>query len=195
MYIQSILETVVLGYLATVVLIMTSATTCGQEFFNGRGIANPAGNDIRTYSDSITQQFNQPLNNPLAGIFKKPAFLEKLKMPTINLKKPNLDLFNLSGNNDQSAASGFLANLPKLKNLIPQRDTNQQSFLGKLKAKANTLFRPPLSSESSNLGQPSPSEHATVSWDEIRNTMESIIGDGETLAPLRPGGFAPPTQR
>lgn len=195
MYIQSILKTVVLGYLATVVLIMTSATTCGQEFFNGRGIANPAGNDIRTYSDSITQQFNQPLNNPLAGIFKKPAFLEKLKMPTINLKKPNLDLFNLSGNNDQSAASGFLANLPKLKNLIPQRDTNQQSFLNKLRAKANTFFRPPLSSESSNLGQPSPSEHATVSWDEIRNTMESIIGDGETLAPLRPGGFAPPTQR
>ena len=114
---------------------MAESRTSAQEIFGGRGISGLGDSTGSSFASPFgTQGQSQPQSsNPIAGLFKKPAFLENLQ----GFKIPSF----ASDGNSQSSGSGFLSALPKLSNLIPQRAPSELSFLGKMKAKTGRVVR------------------------------------------------------
>ena len=163
MHSLSILKTIAFTCIAiATLLVKVDSHLCAQDFFNGRGIAGAVNGSSPSFSGPFgTSQIEQPANNPIAGIFKKPAFLQNLKLPGL-------------GGNNQSSGLGFLSNLPKLSNLIPQRDPGQLSMLGKMKAKTDAFFAKASALEKLIPGRQS-STQDVPEWDAVRQTMEATL--------------------
>ena len=122
---KSITKTVKQVLLTVITLLVATASTASaQELFNGQGISSVTRSN--SFSNPLAPQFDQPVNNPLAGILKKPAFLENFKLPKLDFKKNNL---------------------PAIGNLIPQRQPGEQSMLGKMKTKTDAFFSKALAFE------------------------------------------------
>ena len=176
MHSQSISKIIALAFavIATFAMFVTAASQASaQEFFSGRGISGATPLTSPSLSGPFGSDLQQPANNPVAGVFQKPAFLENLKIPTIEFKKPSLDMFGLGGNN-QSAGPGFLSNLPKFGNLFPQRDPGQPTLLGRMKAKTDAFFSKALAFEKLVPGGQSPTQ-GNSDWDAVRRTMEATL--------------------
>ena len=174
MHSQSTSKTIVLavGVVTTFILLLTAGPqVSAQELFGGRGISGASPLTSPSLSGPFGSQNQQPASDPIAGIFKKPAFLENLKIPTIEFKKPSFDLFNSTGSNQ--AGSGFLAKLPILGNLIPQREAGQQTLLSKMKAKTDAFFSKALAFEKLIPGRQSSPD--IPEWDSVRRTMEQTL--------------------
>ncbi len=166
MYSKLIMKTVAYILFAIVSLqLTTSPTASAQEFFSGRGIAS--GNGGSSFSNTRAPQFDQPVNNPLSGIFKKPAFLENLKLPTLGFKKPNIEL-------------------PTLGNLIPQNQPAEPSMLGKIKTKTDAFFAKAFAFEKRLPGgQQQNAAGGSGDWDSVRKSMESILAERGESNPIR----------
>ena len=102
---------------------------------------------------NLSPQFDQPVNNPFAGIFEKPAFLKNFKIP--KLQKPNIDLSTLG-------------------NLISQPEPNKQTFLGKMKAKTDAFFSKASTFEKLILGRQQQTG-GSPEWESVRKSMEEIL--------------------
>ena len=184
MYSQSILKISTLTLVVTFALLLTTvAKTSAQEIFGGRGISGEVLGNTPSFSNPLGAQFDTQTENPIGGLFKKPAFLENLKIPTIEFKKPSLDLFNSAGNN-QSPGSGFLSNLPKLGNLFPQREPGQQSLLGKMKTKTDAFFAKAFAFEKLFPGR-AQTVRDDPEWDSLKQSMEQIMAQQATESPER----------
>lgn len=171
---QSVLKTVALAVIATFTLLATAESkVSAQEIFGGRGISGLVDGSSPSFSNPLGSQFETQSTNPIAGIFKKPAFLENLKVPTIQFKKPSFDLINSAGNG-QASGAGFLSNLPKLGNLFPQRQPGQQSMLSKMKAKTDAFFAKASIFENLIPGR-QPAPQAEPGWNDVRRSMEQIM--------------------
>lgn len=147
--------------------VATVSTVSAQDFFNGRGISSGSGGS--PFSNPLAPQFDQPASNPLAGIFKKPAFLENLKLPTLELKKPSIQL-------------------PNLGNLIPQREPGEQSMLGKMKTKTDAFFSKALAFEKLVPGRQPQETGGSADWDSVRKSMEDILARRGEENPIRSAG-------
>ena len=169
MFSQSITQAITFACIAIFALfVMADSKLSAQEIFGGRGISGDVIGSNSSYSNPLGTQSS----NPLAGILKKPAFLENLKIPTIEFKKPNFDLLNPSGT--QSAGSGFLSNLPKLGNLIPQRDPGQRSMLGKMKDKTDAFFAKAFAFEKLMPGRQQVAKDEQE-WNALRESMQRVM--------------------
>ena len=174
MHSQSILTTIAFNLIAVFTLLLTvESQVAAQEFFNGRGISGSGVGSSPSFAGPFGTQADQQSSSPIAGIFKKPAFLENLKVPTIEFKKPSFDMLNFGGNN-QTSGTGFLSNLPKLGNLIPQREPGQLSMLGKVKAKTDAFFSKAMAFEKLIPGRQATTPSAD-GWDAVRQTMEENL--------------------
>ena len=110
----------------------------------------------------MSPQFDQPASNPLAGIFKKPAFLENLKIPKLEFPKPNLG------------------------NLLPQPEPSKQTMLGKMKAKTDAFFSKALAFEKLIPGRKQEQQTGgSPEWESVRKTMEEILARKGEQNPLR----------
>ena len=171
MYSQSISKTIALAFVVTVALLLTTdAETSAQEMFGGRGISGAVSGNNPSFSNPLGAQFETQTTNPLAGLFKKPAFLENLKLPLGGL-------FNSAGNNQ--GGSGFLSHLPKLGNLLPQREPNQLSLLGKMKAKTDAFFAKASIFEKLLPGQQQ-DVHRDPEMDALRQSLQQIMSSQAT---------------
>ena len=182
MHSQSISKTIALAVIAILALLVTvESQVSAQEFFSGRGISGAAPGTSPSLSGPFGARLDQPSNNPLAGIFKKPAFLENLKVPTIEFKKPSFDMFNSAGGNQ--AGSGFLSKLPNLGNLLPQREPNQETLLSKMKSKTDAFFSKAFAFQNLIPGRQSqPSTQDSSDWDAVRRTMQETLAAQEAEA-------------
>ena len=166
MHSMSIKKTVSQFLLAVAtLLVVTVSTAFAQQPFSGRAIASGTGGSA--FSNPLAPQFDQPVNNPFAGIFKKPAFLENFKMPKLNFQKPTIDL-------------------PTLGNLIPQAEPNKETFLGKMKAKTDAFFAKASAFEKLIPGrQKEPQTGGSPEWESVRKSMEEILARKGEQNPLR----------
>ena len=158
---KSITKTLAVVLCAAIALFLTTASTASaQELLNGRGISS--GNGGNSFSNPLAPQFDQPANNPLSGIFKKPAFLENFKMPKLEFKKPNL------GNLFSPPASG------------------EQTMLGKMKAKTDAFFSKALAFEKMLPGRKQEQQTGgSPEWESVRKSMEEILARQGEQHPLR----------
>ena len=180
MHSQSISKTIALAVIAVFALLLTVESQVGaQEFFSGQGISGAVTGTSPSLSGPFGAGLGQPSSNPIAGIFKKPAFLENLKVPTIEFKKPSFDMFSSAGSNQ--AGTSFLSGLPKLSNLIPQREPGQLSLLGKMKSKTDAFFSKAFAFEKLMPGRQSSTQDSS-DWDAVRQTMEETLAAQETRA-------------
>ena len=186
MHSQFTSKTIAFAFIAIFALLVTVESRAGaQDFFSGRGISGGTGASSPSFSGPFGAGLEQQSSNPVAGIFKKPAFLENLKIPTIEFKKPSFDMFNSAGNNQ--GGSGLLSKVPILGNLIPQRDPGQLSLLGKMKAKTDAFFSKAFAFEKLIPGRQA-SAGGDADWDAVRRTMEENLASqaaGETQATER----------
>ena len=141
-------------------LLATVSTASAQELFSGQGISS--SNSRSSFSNPLSPQFDQPASNPLAGIFKKPAFLENLKIPKLEFPKPNLG------------------------NLLPQPEPSKQTMLGKMKAKTDAFFSKALAFEKLIPGRKQEQQTGgSPEWESVRKTMEEILARKGEQNPLR----------
>ena len=146
---SSILKAVTCVLFATVVgFVTTPSTTFAQEF-----------------SNPLAAKLNQTTDNPLAGLLKKPAFLENLKLPKLEFKKPNIEL-------------------PKLGNLLAPPESDQQSFLGKMKTKTDAFFSKALAFEKLIPGRQEKSGGSSE-WESVRESMQKILSERGEQNPIR----------
>ena len=139
-------------------LVATASTASAQELFSGRGISS--GNRGSSFSNPLAPQFDQPASNPLSGIFKKPAFLENFKLP--KFKKPNLG------------------------NLLSPPASEEQSMLGKMKAKTDAFFAKAFAVEKMLPGRQQESQAGgSPEWQSVRKSMEEILARQGEQNPLR----------
>ena len=170
MFSQSISQAIAFAFIVTFALLaMADSKLSAQEIFGGRGISGDVIGSNSSYSNPLGTQSS----NPLAGLLKKPAFLENLKIPTIEFKKPNFDLLNPSGT-QSAGSSGFLSSLPKLGNLIPQRDPGQQSILGKMKDKTDAFFSKAFAFEKLIPGRQQVAKDEQE-WNALRESMQKVM--------------------
>lgn len=139
---SSILKAVTCVLFATVAgFVTTPSTTFAQEF-----------------SNPLAAKLNQTTDNPLAGLLKKPAFLENLKLPKIEL--------------------------PKLGNLLAPPESDQQSFLGKMKTKTDAFFSKALAFEKLIPGRQEKSGGSSE-WESVRESMQKILSERGEQNPIR----------
>jgi len=161
---KSITNTVAFVLCATVALLLSTTSTASaqQQLFGGQGIS--PSNSGSPFSNPLAPQFDQPVNNPFAGILKKPAFLENFKIP--KLQKPNIDLSTLG-------------------NLISQPEPNKQTFLGKMKSKTDAFFAKASVFEKLIPGRQQQQADAVPEWESVRKSMEAILSQRGEQNPLR----------
>jgi len=128
-------------------------------------VTTPSTTSAQEYENSLASKLDQTSSNPLAGLLKKPAFLEGLKLPKFDLKKPNIEL-------------------PKLSSLLPQPDSDQQSLLGKIKTKTDAFFAKAFAFEKLIPGPDSNSDGENE-WESVRKSMERILTDRGEENPIR----------
>ena len=139
---SSILKAITCVLFAAVVgFVTTPSTTFAQEF-----------------SNPLAAKLNQTTDNPLAGLLKKPAFLENLKLPKIEL--------------------------PKLGNLLALPESDQQSFLGKMKTKTDAFFSKALAFEKLIPGRQEKSGGSSE-WESVRESMQKILSERGEQNPIR----------
>jgi len=168
MYSQSISKTVAVALIAIFAPLATAnSQASAQEIFGGRGISGLVDGSGSSFSNPLGSQFETQSTNPIAGIFKKPAFLQNLQ----GFKIPSFT----PGGNNQSSGSGFLAGLPKLSSLIPQSAPAELSMLGKLKAKTDAFFAKASILEKLIPGRQQTSSQGEPAWSAVRQSMEQIM--------------------
>ena len=122
MHSRSVLKTVICVIATAALLMTTSSTTSAQEFFSGRGLSgNVLGGN--PFQNPLAPQFDQPPSNPLAGLFKKPAFLENLKLPTLNKSPADSGQQSLLGKM-KTKTDAFFSKALALEKLLPGRQQN-----------------------------------------------------------------------